>query len=43
LLLGIDDRSLNLECALDEGLRGIQFSTVEQLRSDLIEAAVLAA
>jgi hypothetical protein len=32
-----------LECALDACLRGIQFSTVDQLRSDLIEAGLLAA
>lgn len=33
--LFVDDRSLNLECARDVGLSGIEFESSEQLRVDL--------
>jgi putative hydrolase of the HAD superfamily len=33
--LFIDDRSLNLECARDQGLAGIPFRDADQLRNDL--------
>ena len=39
--LFIDDRSLNLECARDEGLNGIQFTSADQLRWRLTDAGVL--
>jgi len=38
--LFIDDRALNLECALDVGLAGIQFASVDQLRSELAHRGV---
>ena len=33
--LFIDDRDLNLECALDEGLLGVRFESADQLRGAL--------
>ena len=39
--LFIDDRSLNLECALDEGLEGVRFESAGQLRAELISRALL--
>ncbi len=38
--LFVDDRALNLECARDEGLDGVQFTGVDQLRSALQERGV---
>lgn len=31
----VDDRPLNLECAADQGMPGIRFTSVDQLRHDL--------
>ena len=39
--LFVDDRSLNLECALDEGLGGIRFESAEQLRAEFVSLGVL--
>lgn len=39
--LFIDDRQLNLECALDEGLNGIRFESADQLRGELVSRGVL--
>jgi len=39
----IDDRALNLECATDHGITGIQFTGIEDLRSRLSELGVDAA
>lgn len=38
--LFVDDRSLNLECARDEGLAGILFTGPDQLRSELHDRGV---
>jgi putative hydrolase of the HAD superfamily len=38
--LFIDDRPINVEAALALGMKAIQFSTVDQLRSDLIAAGL---
>jgi putative hydrolase of the HAD superfamily len=40
--LFIDDRPLNLECALDEGLHGVRFDSAGQLRGELADRGVLA-
>ncbi len=39
--LFVDDRSLNLECALDEGLAGIRFDSPAGLRAALAERGLL--
>lgn len=39
--LFVDDRSLNLECALDAGLPGLQFQTAHQLRAELESRGLL--
>ncbi|MGA8765525.1 MAG: HAD family phosphatase [Candidatus Acidiferrales bacterium] len=39
----IDDRELNLECAREMGMHGIQFQDVEQLRRELAELGVTVA
>ena len=39
--LFVDDRSLNLECARDEGLKGVQFTSADQLRRQLHEMGIL--
>lgn len=39
--LFIDDRSLNLECARDEGLDGLQFTGADQLRRQLHDVGLL--
>lgn len=41
-VLFIDDRPLNIECAGDEGLKGILFESAAQLRTELTERGVLA-
>ena len=38
--LFLDDKRINVEAALDLGMKAIQFSTVEQLREDLIAAGL---
>jgi len=38
--LFIDDRAVNVEAALALGMRGLVFSTVEKLRSDMVEAGL---
>ncbi len=40
-VLFIDDRALNLECAVDEGLRGIHFESPDQLRRELAARGVV--
>ncbi len=41
--LFIDDRLLNIECAHDEGMRGVHFTNPSRLRRDLVAEGVLAA
>lgn len=38
----VDDRDLNIECALDQGMRGIHFGSPHQLRQELVELGLLA-
>lgn len=39
--LFIDDRPLNVECAADEGLAGVHFQSLDQLRRDLSARGIL--
>ena len=39
--LFIDDRPLNVECAIDEGMQGILFERADQLRSVLVGRSLL--
>lgn len=39
--LFVDDRPLNIECALDVGMTGIQFEDAPRLRADLVNIGLL--
>ena len=40
-VLFVDDRDLNIECAIDVGMHGIHFDSPEQLRQELVEHGLL--
>ena len=40
-VLFVDDRKLNLECAIDQGMTGIEFTSAQQLRKELVRHGLL--